>query len=133
MDKDISDMLKNFSDMISNSNSSTASNSDDSQKGNTSFDFSKVSPDMLNQFSNMFKSNPSNSNNDNFNFDINTIFKMKSAMDKMNQKDDPRSNLLKSLKPYLKESRKEKVDQYITLFNMSKVIDVFKDAGGGKK
>lgn len=133
MDKDISDMLKNFSDMISNSNSSTASNSNGSQDENTSFDFSKISPDMLNQFSNMFKSNPSNTNNDNFNFDINTIFKMKSAMDKMNQKDDPRSNLLKSLKPYLKESRKEKVDQYITLFNMSKVIDVFKDTGGGKK
>lgn len=131
MDKDISNMIKNFSDMISNSNSSTTSNSKDSQEENNSFDFSKISPDMLNQFSSMFQN--SSNNNDNFNFDINTIFKMKSAMEKMNQKDDPRSNLLKSLKPYLKESRKEKVDQYITLFNMSKVIDVFKDTGGGKK
>lgn len=131
MDKDISNMIKNFSDMISNSNSSTTSNSKDSQEENNSFDFSKISPDMLNQFSSMFQN--SSNNNDNFNFDINTVFKMKSAMEKMNQKDDPRSNLLKSLKPYLKESRKEKVDQYITLFNMSKVIDVFKDTGGGKK
>ena len=32
--------------------------------------------------------------------------KMKTIIDKMNTKDDPRSNLLQSLKPYLKDSRK---------------------------
>lgn len=59
--------------------------------------------------------------------------KFKNIMDKMNSKDDPRSKLLISLKPYLKESRKSKVDQYIQFLNMSKVIDVFsKSKGDGK-
>ena len=48
----------------------------------------------------------------------------------MNSSEDPRANLLRSLKPYLKESRKSKVDQYIQLFNMTKVMDIFKPNGG---
>lgn len=65
------------------------------------------------------------------NFDINMLLKMKSIMDKMNSnKNDPRSNLLHSLKPYLRESRKSKVEQYVQLFNMTKIIDVFNQNGG---
>lgn len=60
--------------------------------------------------------------------DIETIMKMKSIMEKMNNSDDPRSNLLLSLKPYLKESRKEKIDQYIKLFGMSKVLEMFNNS-----
>ena len=59
--------------------------------------------------------------------------KMKSIIDKMNVKDDPRSNLLESLKPYLKESRKNKVDQYIQLMNISRVMDVFPFMDGDNK
>ena len=51
----------------------------------------------------------------------------------MNIKDDPRSNLLESLKPYLKESRRGKVDQYIQLMNISRVIEVFPFMGGDNK
>lgn len=58
------------------------------------------------------------------------IMKLKSVMDAMNsKKDDPRSNLLRSLKPYLKDSRKNKVDQYIQLFNMTNVMGAMNDAG----
>lgn len=133
MDNDISDMMKKFSDMMANSSSSSTSNSDNSQKENSSFDFSKISPEMLGQFASMFQNNSTGNSTDKPNFDMATLLKMKSAMEKINQKDDPRSNLLRSLKPYLKESRKEKVDQYISLFNMGKVIEVFKETGGGKK
>lgn len=67
-------------------------------------------------------------------FDINTMLKMKSIIDAMNkERNDPRANLLKSLKPYLKESRKEKVDQYIQLFNMGKVFEILNPLGGEKK
>ena len=59
------------------------------------------------------------------------LFKMKAIFDQMNKKDDPRANLLLSLKPYLKESRKNKVEQYVQLFNMSKVIDLFNNQSGG--
>lgn len=66
--------------------------------------------------------------------DFETIMKMKQVMDKMKGSgDDPRSNLLRSLKPYLKESRKEKIDQYIKLFGMSKVMEVFNNTGGEAK
>ena len=67
------------------------------------------------------------------NIDFDTIMKMKSIIDKMNIKDDPRSNLLESLKPYLKESRKSKIDQYIQLMNISRVMDVFPFMGGENK
>lgn len=133
MDNDVSEMVKKFSDMIENSNSNLASNSNSSSEKNAPFDLSKISPEIINQFSNMFQKNTSDADSNKQNFDISTILKMKSVIEKINTKEDPRSNLLKSLKPYLKESRKEKVDQYISLFNMSKVIDVFKETGGGKK
>lgn len=119
-----------------------------------------ISPEMVNNLFNMF--NNSNNNNENINpnnsdnsskqdynyssnsnnqensfgnsgIDFETIMRMKTIIDKMNTKDDPRSNLLQSLKPYLKDSRKSKVDQYIQLMNMSKVMDVFPFMGGDKK
>lgn len=67
-------------------------------------------------------------------FDIGTMLKMKSIIDSMNkQQNDPRANLLRSLKPYLKNSRKEKVDQYIKLFSMGKVFEMINPLGGGDK
>ena len=109
-----------------------------------------VSPDMVNNLFNMLNnsnvSNNANSSSDSSNsndsqssenntsgIDIETIMRMKSIIDKMNVKDDPRANLLQSLKPYLKESRQSKVDQYIQLMNMSKVMEVFPFMGGDKK
>jgi len=77
-------------------------------------------------------SNASNSNPFG-NIDMNTILKIKQVMEKMNQnKNDPRSNLLLSLKPYLKDSRKQKVDQYIQLFNMGAIMENFNPMGGEK-
>ena len=115
-----------------------------------------ISPDMVNNLLNMFNnasnnnenSNSSNehtsqssdtsSNNQDSSFNssginFETIMRMKSIIDKMNIKDDPRSNLLQSLKPYLKDSRKSKVDQYLQLMNMSKVMEMFSSMGGDKK
>lgn len=83
---------------------------------------------------NTSNNNAQNTNNSNSgNIDFETIMKMKSIIDKMNIKDDPRSNLLESLKPYLKESRRGKVDQYIQLMNISRVIEVFPFMGGDNK
>lgn len=103
-----------------------------------------ISPEMVNNLIGMLGNNSSSnsqntsdksqSNNTGFgNIDFDTIMKMKSIIDKMNVKDDPRSNLLESLKPYLKESRKQKVDQYIQLMNISRVMDVFPFMGGDSK
>lgn len=60
--------------------------------------------------------------------------KMKNIMEKMkNSGNDPRANLLMSLKPYLKETRKDKVDQYVKMLNMSKVVEMLNNSGGETK
>ena len=99
---------------------------------------SQVSPEMLNNFSSMLSSsnntssssqNSSNniSSNGSFNLDPETIIKMTSMINAMNQKDNPGNNLLHSLKPYLRDSRKDKLDQYANLLNLTKIADVMKN------
>ena len=116
-ESEMSDMIKNISKMINDGNI----------------------PDDIKNIVNNLKSDGSSNNDSNSSFnsassgpnlDFDTIFKMKSIFEKMNSTEDPRANLLRSLKPYLKESRKSKVDQYIQLFNMTKVLDILKPNGG---
>lgn len=112
------DMVNNLFNMLKNSNSSQNNSS------TTNFENSSDSQDSSNNSTDYSSSNG---------IDFETIMKMKSIIDKMNVKDDPRSNLLQSLKPYLKDSRKAKVDQYIQLMNMSKVMEIFPFMGGDNK
>ena len=81
------EMIQNFSAMMNNNtsqskNSNNGNNNDNSNvntnTNNTNFDFSKI--------------------------DMNTILKMKSVMEKLNNSNDSRSNLLYSLKPYLRDN-----------------------------
>lgn len=126
MDKNISDMMNEFSDMMNSKENST-----NTSLNSNGFDFSKISPETLNNFANIL--NSSKDSNNNSNIDINTVLKMKNIMEKMNSKNNPRSNLLLSLKPYLKESRRNKVDQYIQLMNMENIMEVFGNTGGGRQ
>lgn len=97
---------------------------------------SQVSPEMLNNLSSMLQSNSnSNSNhtsssnensNSNLNIDAETLMKMTSMINIMNQKNGPGNDLLHSLKPYLRDSRKGKIDQYSNLLNLTKLADVMK-------
>ena len=106
-------------------------------KGELNDVISGISPEMIQNFSSMMSQNTSNasntsntSNNNNFDFsqiDMNTILKMKSVMEKLNTSNDPRSNLLYSLKPYLRNEKKGKLDQYANLLNVAKIADLFKD------
>lgn len=96
---------------------------------------SQISPEMLNNLSSMLQSNKStvstsNSSNDssnNFNIDPQTLMKMTSIINSMNKKDNPGSNLLHSLKPYLRDSRKDKLDQYANLLNITRIADAMKN------
>lgn len=65
--------------------------------------------------------------NDDFSFDINTILKIKDVMNAMNNKNSPRNQLLHSLKPYLEDTKKEKLEQYIKIANLLSVLDSFDD------
>ena len=111
MDEEI---FKNLSNMLDNSGSVN-----NSQNNNSNF-----------------ASNNFNNENNSFDFsniDMATIMKLKNAMDSINsKKNDSRTNLLMSLKPYLKPSKKEKLDQYMKLLNISSVLEVFNTMGGEK-
>ena len=86
------------------------------------------------QNSNNAANNTTTENSDIPNIDINTLLKMQEIMKAMNtEQSSSRANLLRSLKPYLKPSRQEKVDQYIQLLNMEKVIELLNNNGGDKK
>ena len=105
------EMIQNFSSMMNNDTSSN------------------VNPNQQTNQNSSQSSNQKSSNNafDFSNIDMNTILKMKSVMEKMNNKNDPRSNLLYSLIPYLREGRKEKLDQYANLLNVAKIAELLKN------
>lgn len=93
-----------------------------------------ISPEMINNLMGMLENNTSkdtsntSSSSAPSDIDLETILKMKSIIDKINiKKDDPRSRLLLSLKPYLNENRQNRLDQYI---QMSKIIELLPLLGG---
>ena len=54
------------------------------------------------------------------------MLKIKEMMDKINSShNDKRSNLLLALKPYLRESRQTKLDQYMKLLNMAPLLEMY--------
>jgi len=107
MSKISPEMIQNFSSMMNQNNKSTTTNDNSTNNANTA---------------------PSNNTGFDFsNIDMNTILKMKSVMEKMNNSNDPRSNLLYSLKPYMRENKKEKVDQYANLLNVAKIANILKE------
>lgn len=124
--------------------------------GNISDAISQISPEMIQNFSKMFSQNinqtgnktqsqensstsNNNSSNDtsssNFNLnnlDMNTVMKLSSAFGNMNNKNDPRANLLNSLRPYLRDGKQNKLDNYMNLLNVSKIADIMKNNNNDK-
>lgn len=131
---DIKQMMNNFQN---NSTSQTPSTPNANSTPDLNNLLSQVSPEMLNNLGSMLNSNnqpnQSSSQNGNFNLDMNTIVKMKSIMENMNNKNDPRANLLYSLKPYLRDSKKDKLDQYVNLLNVSKIADIMNQSNPDNK
>ena len=131
---DIKQMMNNLQSNSSNSTTTSPSNGNDLNNM-----LGQISPEMLNNLSSMLNSSTQNSNNhdsnnstSNLNFDMNTIMKMKSIMENMNNKNDPRANLLYSLKPYLRDSKKDKLDQYVNLLNVSKIAELMNNNPGSQ-
>ena len=97
----------------------------------------------LNNNNNLNSSSSSNSNSNlnsdststNFNnIDMETLMKIQNIMSKMKNSDnDNMSKLLLSLKPYLRNGKKEKVDEYIQLIKMGKITQFLDLFGGDQK
>ena len=108
------DVLANFSSMMNNNNNNYNNNSNKTENNKD-----------LNNSNNSDNNTGNNNNSFNFNnIDINTMLKMKSIIDKMNNSNDPRSNLLASLKPYLRDNKKQKLDEYANLLNFAKIAEI---------
>lgn len=116
--QDIPDNIKNIlNSMNNNSTKSTDNPQDVNNSDNSSI--------------NTNRANTSNTSNPFENFDMNTFLKMQQILSSMNNtQNDSGTNLLMSLKPYLKESRKNKVDQYIQLMKMGKIFEIMNPLGG---
>ena len=123
MSEDMSEILKKMNEMLKNNE---IPDSIKNMMGNMNLN--------TNDMSSKTSTEQSSSENSVPNFDMDTMLKMKTIIDNMNKtQNDPRANLLKSLKPYLKPSRKNKVDQYIKLFSMGKAFEILNPLGGEKK
>ena len=106
------DMFNNFSNMMNNNSNKSSENA---SQGNSTTN-------------NVSSSNNSTSNGFDFSkIDMNTMLKMKSIMEKISSNNDPRANLLYSLKPYLRNERKAQIDQYANLLNMTKIAELLKN------
>ena len=123
------DMINNLVNMLKNNGfgeSSDNSGTNNSNSNNSSSDYSN-SDNFSTSYSNLnssdtnsSKTNSSDTNSSNtFNsIDFETIMKMKSIMETLNNSNDQDSKLLYSLKPYLRKSRQAKLDQYINILKI---------------
>lgn len=59
-----------------------------------------------------------------FSLDIDTILKIKDIISKINKNQNcPRNRLLHALEPYLEDTKKEKLEQYIKIANLLSVME----------
>lgn len=54
------------------------------------------------------------------------LSRIKGIVDEMGRANDPRSNLLLSLRPYMRNNRKKGIDNAIKLLNLSRMSGIFK-------
>lgn len=59
-------------------------------------------------------------------FNPENMLKMKSVMDSFQRRDDPRSQLLLALKPYLSSARSARIDTAIRLLSLGKLPELMK-------
>ena len=81
----------------------------------------------LSSLLNNLNSNTSSDNSDS-SFDPNMILKIQSIISKLNSS-SAQKNLLLSLKPFLRKSRQDKMENYITILNVISVLESFKEKG----
>lgn len=87
---------------------------------------SEDSPNLSSLLNNI-NSNTSNNTSDS-SIDPSTLLKISKIMSKMNS-NSPQKELLLSLKPFLRKSRQDKMENYITILNVISILDSLKDKG----
>ena len=122
------DMISNLVNMLKNSNT-TDSNPSSAYEVSKDEDLN-TSNESRGIFTNLGSNSDSKSNTNNLDFE--TIMKIKSILETLNKKDDPKSKLLYSLKPYLRKSKQAKLDQYVNILKITQVTGLFNKKEGEK-
>ncbi|MCI9063016.1 MAG: hypothetical protein HFJ17_00170 [Clostridia bacterium] len=128
------EMINNIMNILKNTETNTELNNNNpsSETTDDKDSFGNLS-NIISSFSNSSDNHSSNNNSESSSIDFETILKIKSIMETLNTKDDPRSNLLYSLKPYLRKSKQSKLDQYANLLKITQVTGLFKNEQGEHK
>jgi hypothetical protein len=130
------DMINNLVNMLKNGSSSNNAGNNDNLNNNNSATQNNIESNTSNNinFEDILSKLSSSSSNDysqnTSSIDFETIMKIKSIMEALNTKNDPKSNLLYSLKPYLRKSKQDKLDQYVNILKISQVANLFKTEKG---
>lgn len=132
--EDMSEMIQKLSSMMNQSNNENSSNHNNHDMSSNSgeINFENLQDILSNMnFNSENNDNMNQDNNNNFNFDFDMMMKMKRVIDSVqSSKNSPEANLLLSLKPYLNNNRKQKLDQYMQFLNMAKIFEAFNSNGG---
>lgn len=125
---------------IDNNNNNKEVNNKNINLDNTNnTDFSAITDILKNvdigNLINTFSNNNNNNNNKNdsnsfdfSNFDPKLFGRIQKIITTMNT-NDPKRNLLISLKPFLRKSRQDKLNEYITILGIIKVLGIFDKKG----
>lgn len=126
-----------YSNTYSQRNSYKSNNTASNQSNNSTnnIDLNNISELLKNFQMNSNNSSNNNTNQDFPNIDVETMMRIQNIMSKMKSADsnDDMSKLLISLKPYLRDEKKGKIDEYIKLIRMGKMTQMFESFGGDKK
>ena len=141
VEKFSTDNSKALSDLIQNiqakMNSSQIQSVEEPSKENIDNNIGSVLNNLdlssiLSTFSGNTNSNNNNNNNNIFSgIDPSLIFKIQKIMSSMT-KEDPKKNLLISLKPFLRKSRQDKLNEYISMLSIVNALEIFSDKGSDK-
>ncbi len=109
-------------------NNETEHNNNEKNNSNNNFDFSSIISMFNNSDNTQNYSEENSGSNSNFNFDIGTILKLQKIFSSLNA-NDPKKNLLLSLKPFLRKSRQDKLNEYIAILTIGNAIGMFNSRG----
>lgn len=109
------------------------------KNNNTNVDFSSILKNidlgnLLNNFNSVKTNETTNNSNSSFNFgnlDPSLIMKFGNMFSSATQS-DPKRNLLLSLKPFLRKTRQDKLNEYITILTIVDAIGIFNSKGSDK-
>lgn len=86
---------------------------------------------ILGAFNSNGNNNSNNTNNTFSGIDPSFLLKAQKVMSSVTR-DDPKKNLLLSLKPFLRQSRQDKINEYISMLSIISAIEAFSDKGSDK-